>query len=118
MDDIFVEVIDSAAVRPNTDLIVNGLRLNVEEWRKYNFFPNNGVIGQVMGEAQSREGVIYLVQFNEYIMAAVLPKGLRQISRNEAIKRYPMNREKGIFDEDQYSAAMVDGMFGGMDDIF
>lgn len=118
MNELFVEVINSAAVRPNTELVINGLRLNVEEWRKFNFFPNNGVIGQIMGEAQTREGIIYLVQFDDQIMAAVLPKGLRQISKFEAIERYPRNRIIGRFDESQYSASMADEMFSGMNDIF
>lgn len=112
MNEIYVEVIDSAAVRQRTSLQVNGLKLHVDEWKRYDFFPNKGVVGQVMGEAQSREGIIYLVQFSEHIMAAILPRGLKQISKAEAQRRYSQNRTIGKFDDAQSAAAMTNEILG------
>lgn len=48
-----------------------------------------------MGEVQSREGLLYLVQVSDSIVVAVLPYGLRDISYIEANRRYSANMSVG-----------------------
>lgn len=87
----FVEIVNLAKVRSNSNLVVSGLEANQNGWKKYSFYPNKGVVGQIMGEAQCAEGIIYLVQCHEHILVPVLPQGLSEISYEEFKRRLPNN---------------------------
>lgn len=100
MDDqeIYVEVIDSSCVREGKSNIP-GVATNGSEWNKYHFFPNNGVVGQVMGEAISAEGKLLLVQCLTNVAFLILPKGVRIISKDEAQRKYSQNKTIGYESE-------------------
>ena len=78
--DRFVEIVNSARVRSNTNLVVDGIRVCQSEWNNYGFYPNKGVVGVVIGEAQCYEGTIYLVQCDDRIIVPILPSGIRDIT--------------------------------------
>jgi hypoxanthine phosphoribosyltransferase len=52
----FVEIINSAKVRSNSNLVISGIQANKNGWNPFMFYPNNGVVGVLIGEAQSYEG--------------------------------------------------------------
>ena len=58
----FVEIINSAKVRSNSNLVISGIQANKNAWNEYTFYPNKGVVGVIIGEARSFEGTIFLVQ--------------------------------------------------------
>jgi len=115
--DRFVEIVDSNAVR---DVSMVGspeyrkYATTRQEWAKQNFYPKNGVVGQVMGEAQAREGLLYLVQVSNNIMVAIRPNGIRDISFAEANRRYSQNMIIGyVFGE----KSRQEGLKSALDDL-
>ena len=49
----FVEIINTAKVRSNTNLELSGIFANKKEWEKHSFYPKVGVVGVIIAEAQS-----------------------------------------------------------------
>lgn len=94
----FVEISNEQAVR-NINLVgcaeYEGYAMTTQDWARHGFYPKVGVVGQVVGEVQSREGLLYLVQVSDSIIVAVLPYGLRNISYIEAHRRYSANMSVG-----------------------
>lgn len=117
--DRFVEITNTAKVRSNTSLVVAGIPVNQSEWNKYQFYPNKGVVGLVIGEAQCYEGIIYLVQCGERIIVPVLPSGLRDISLSDFRRRYPQNTTIGLASEEQMNRNFnVDEFMDSLDKMF
>ena len=82
------------------------------------FYPNKGVVGVIIGEAQSFEGTIFLVQCGDKIIVPILPDGVREITYSEFSSRYPQNMQVGKTSSQQMNSAFdVDEMmdsFGKM----
>lgn len=97
----YVEIINSSKVRSNANLIGSKIQFDLGEWRKCGFYPNNGVVGIVIGDAQSYEGLIHLVQFGDRIIVPVLSSGVRDISLDEFERRYPNNKIIGRATDEQ-----------------
>lgn len=100
----FVEIFNEQAVR-NLNLVdsheYEKYATTTQGWAKHGFYPKAGVVGQVVGEVQSREGLLYLIQVSDSIIVAVLPYGLRDISYIEANKRYSSNMSIGHISSDE-----------------
>lgn len=101
----FVEITNSAKVRSNTNLVLNGIQANKEGWNQYSFYPNNGVVGVLIGEAQCHEGTIYIVQCGERLLVPVLPSGTRPITSSDFNSRYPRNMQVGKASSQQMNSA-------------
>lgn len=91
----FVEITNSAKVRSNSNLVLSGIQANRSGWKPYSFYPNNGVVGVLIGEAQGCEGIVYIVQCDEKLLVPILPSGIRQITCAEYNSRYPRNMQVG-----------------------
>lgn len=115
----FVEIVNSSKVRSNTNLVVAGIKVNQSEWNKYGFYPNNGVVGVVIGEAQCYEGVIYLIQCDDRIVVPVLPTGIKDISISTFRQKYPNNRIIGKATESQMNSKFnVDEVMDSLSKMF
>ena len=101
----FVEIINCSKVRSNSNLVLSGIKANKSGWKPYSFYPNNGVVGVLIGEAQSCEGTIYIVQCGERLLVPILPNGIRQITRVEFNSRYPRNMQVGKASSQQMESA-------------
>ena len=89
----FVEITNSAKVRSNTNLVISGIQANMNTWKQYSFYPNKGVVGVIIGEAQCCEGSILIVHCGDKIIVPVLPEGVREITYSEYASRYPQNMQ-------------------------
>jgi hypothetical protein len=106
--DRFVEITDEKAIRyVNLGTCFNELVWKHEDWKKMNFWPKKGVVGQVQGEAVCHEGKIYFVQVSESIIAAVLPKGIKDIPFSEAKVKFYNNRNIGHVSESEFIELQV-----------
>ena len=113
--DRFAEIVNSGAVRSNTTLSIPGFYVNQSGWNRFSFYPNNGVVRVIIGEAQCCEGVIYLLQCDNEILVPVLPRGIREISSAEFRRRLPNNKTVGRASSNQMNSKFnVDEM---MDEI-
>ena len=101
----FVEITNSTKVRSNTNLVISGIPANKNAWKQYSFYPNKGVVGVIIGEAQCFEGNILIVQCGDKIIVPVLPEGVREITYSEYSSRYPQNMQVGKATSQQMSSA-------------
>lgn len=117
--DRFVEITNPAKVRSNTNLVVSGIPVNQSEWNKYCFYPNSGVVGLVIGEAQCYEGIIFLVQCDNRIIVPVLPSGIRDITQSEFYRRFPNNKIVGKATQQQMNSSFnVDEVMDSLNKMF
>lgn len=115
----FVEITNCAKVRSNSNLVLSGIQANKSGWNPYSFYPNNGVVGVLIGEAQCYEGTIYIVQCGERLLVPVLPSGIRQITRAEFNSKYPRNMQVGKASSQQMNSAFdVDEMMDSLGKMF
>ena len=69
----FVEIINTAKVRSNTNLELSGIFANKKEWEKRSFYPKVGVVGVIIAEAQSCEGKILIIHCGDRLIVPILP---------------------------------------------
>ena len=101
----FVEITNSAKVRSNSNLVISGIKANKSGWAPYSFYPNKGVVGVIIGEAQSYEGTIYIVQCGDRLLVPILPEDLKKISHSEFSIKYPKNKVVGKATDEQNNCA-------------
>ena len=92
----FVEIINKNACQPSSNLTLEGVKAGSSEWKKHNFYPQNGVVGLVVAEGQMHIGKVLIVQAMENIFIPIAPNGVRYISKDEFLKRLPRNKEIGL----------------------
>lgn len=106
----FVEIVDSNECKVMSNLVVNGIKGNSEEWVKYNFFPNNGVVAAVLGERMTYDGQILVVQPLPGIIVPIGPLGVNYITENEFNIRLQDNKTLGQDLDGKNETARIDEM--------
>lgn len=96
----YVEIIDKNLCNPYIDLTIEGIKANSTEWVKYNFYPQNGIVGELIGDTYISSGFVYIIQVMEKVFVPIDPSGIKSISQSEFKSRYSRNKEIGI---DKYS---------------
>lgn len=115
----FVEIIDSNAVRANTNLQLNGISASSKEWTKHNFYPNKGVVGILLtDEAMGPEGRMCVLQCGNTLFVPILPNGVKYITENEFKRRLPNNEIIGEDKENKNSDSFVNDVMNYMDSMF
>lgn len=97
--DRFFEITNVDSVRGNSNLNVEGIPANVEEWKKHSFYPKRGVVGVLIGEGYIREGSIYVLNCGGGNVVPVLPSGVREITRTSFMSKYSNNSSIGYATE-------------------
>ena len=81
---MYVKLIDKEQCLTTLNDSVNGVLANEAEWKKYNFTPQNGMVGEVVSTyTQGPFWVLYIVKFQEGIYVPVYSNGLDEISYSE-----------------------------------
>lgn len=92
----FVEIINKNACQPSSGLVIDGIEANSNEWKKHNFYPQNGIVGVVLGEGQMFSGTILIIQVWDKLIVPIEPSGVRYITETEFNKRIGKNLEIGL----------------------
>lgn len=99
---MYVRIIDKGECFSTTMEQVNGVYANRSEWEKYNFYPQNGMVGEVVKRTPSA----YVICIMEGIYVPMSHKGIQEISYDEFITSQPQNvcvgmdeRQRWINDE-------------------
>ena len=92
----YVEIIDKNRCNPYVDLTIEGIKANSTEWVKYNFYPQNGIVGELIGDAHISSGLVYIIQVMEKVFVPIDPSGIKNITQSEFKSRYFKNKEIGI----------------------
>lgn len=78
---MYVKIIDKGECFSTTMEYIDGVYANRTEWAKYNFYPKNGMVGEVVKRTPSA----YILKIKEGIYVPMTPNGIKEISYDEYI---------------------------------
>ncbi len=84
---MFVEIIDRGECFSTTMELINGVYANRSEWAKYNFYPQNGMVGEVI-KVTSRA---YILKIKEGIYVPMTQRGIKEITKEEYLANVANN---------------------------
>ena len=93
---MYVEIIDKGECFSTTMEFIDGVYANKEEWEKHNFYPKNGMVGEVVKRTPSS----YIIKIAEGIYVPMTRRGIREITFQQYQARLDANVCNGM-DEDQ-----------------
>ncbi len=99
---MYVEIVDSRECLSTLMEFVDGVYANKEEWAKYNFYPQNGMVGEIRKITPRA----YIVKIMEGIYVPMTKKGMREISHTEYMARKKNNMRCGM---DDYQSRIKEG---------
>ena len=85
---MYVKIIDRGECFSTTMEFINGVYANKTEWAKHNFYPQNGMVGEVV----KRTPRAYIIKISDDIYVPMTPKGIKEITYNE----YVSNRHNNV----------------------
>lgn len=91
---MYVKIIDKGECFSTTMEYIDGVYANKVEWAKHNFYPKNGMVGEVVKRTPSA----YIVKIMDGIYVPMTRNGIAEISYNE------------------YQAGLANNVCEGMDD--
>lgn len=105
---MYVKIIDRGECFSTTPEFIDGVYANRTEWKKHNFYPQNGMVGEVVKRTPSA----YIVKIMDGIYVPMTRKGIEEIEYDEFISGQKNNvctgmdeRQKRINDQlDNFNA--------------
>lgn len=87
----YARIIDKGECYSTRNLSINGIPANKWEWQKYNFYPKNGMVGELLYV----QGEIVL-KILEGVYVQMSPKGIQEITYQEYEKEKVNNVCNGM----------------------
>lgn len=84
---MFVKIIDCGECFSTTMEFIEGVYANRTEWEKYNFYPQNGMVGEVVKVTPRA----YIVKFKDGIYVPMTKRGIKEITREEYLANIENN---------------------------
>ena len=95
MNMLYARIIDRGECESTNPLVVDGVPANVSEWKKYNFYPQNNMVGELM-----KVNIINVLHILPHIYV-VMNKGIEIITEEEWREGQQYNTYTGM-DERQW----------------
>lgn len=89
---MYVKIIDRGECFSTTMEFIDGVYANKDEWAKYNFYPQNGMVGEVRKITPRA----YIVKIMDGIYVPMTKQGIKEISYNEYLAGQKMNNCSGM----------------------
>jgi len=89
---MYVKIVDRGECFSTTMEFINGVYANKSEWAKHNFYPQNGMVGEV-AKVTPRA---YIVKIKDGIYVPMTKKGIREISYDEYLAGKDKNVSTGM----------------------
>lgn len=89
---MYVKIIDCGECFSTTMEFIDGVYANKTEWEKHNFYPQNGMVGEVKKITPRA----YVVKIMDGIYVPMTKRGIREISYNEFLAGQNNNRCTGM----------------------
>ncbi len=105
---MYVRIVDSGECFSTTMEFINGVYANKSEWAKYNFYPQNNMVGEVVKRTPSA----YIVKIKDGIYVPMTAKGIREISFADYQTGQKYNVCTGMNDRQQRINAGVNAVVG------
>lgn len=78
---MYVKIVDRGECFSTTMEFINGVYANKTEWGKHNFYPQNGMVGEVVKVTPRA----YIVKIKEGIYVPMTKNGIKEITYNEYV---------------------------------
>lgn len=111
---MYVKIIDKGECFSTTMEKVDGVYANKEEWGKYNFYPKNGMVGEVV----KRTPTAYVVKIIEGIYVPMTRRGIEEISYEEYKKGQSNNICSGMDERQSRINNKFDSLVGDIWKLF
>ena len=85
---MYVKIVDSGECYSTIMEFINGVYANKTEWAKHNFYPQNGMVGEVVKVTPRA----YIVKIKDGIYVPMAKTGIREIAYNE----YVAGKDKNV----------------------
>lgn len=95
----YAEIIDEGECYSSLSLNIKGVNANAEEWNKLNFYPKNGMVGEIITILTPH---IHILKIQDTIYVPMSPKGLKEISEIEFNQRIGNNHCGGMNERQQH----------------
>lgn len=89
---MYVIITDSGECYSTTMEFINGVYANKDEWAKHNFYPQNGMVGEIVKITPRA----YIVKIKEGIYVPMSKRGLREISYEDYLIHKNNNTNTGM----------------------
>ena len=76
---MYVKIIDKGECFSTTMEFIDGVYANKSEWEKHNFYPQNGMVGELVKRTPSA----YIVKIMDGVYVPMTRRGIREISYEE-----------------------------------
>lgn len=76
---MYVQIIDRGECFSTTMESVNGVYANRDTWAEHNFYPQNGMVGEVV----RKTATAYIIKVIDGIYVPMSPNGIKEISEQE-----------------------------------
>lgn len=103
---MYVKIIDKGECFSTTMEFIDGVYANRTEWEKHNFYPQNGMVGEVIKRTPSA----YIVKIMDGIYVPMTRRGIEEIEYDEFIARQDCNVCSGMDERQRRINGKVDGM--------
>ena len=105
---MYIEIIDSGECFSTTMEFVNGVYANKTEWDKHNFYPQNGMVGEVVKITPRA----YIIKIMEGIYVPMTKNGIREITFAEYNSRKDNNTCTGMNERQTKINNNIDNLIG------
>lgn len=103
---MYVKIIDRGECFSTTPEFIDGVYANRTEWEKHNFYPQNGMVGEVIKRTPSA----YIVKIMDGIYVPMTRRGIEEIEYDEFIARQNCNVCSGMDERQRRINGQVDGI--------
>lgn len=105
---MYVKIIDKGECFSTTMEYIDGVYANKSEWAKHNFYPQNGMVGELVKRTPSA----YIIKIMDGIYVPMARKGIQEISYNEFQEGKKNNVCSGMSNKQAVLNSKVDAVIG------
>lgn len=105
---MYVKITDKGECFSTTMEYIDGVYANKNEWAKHNFYPQNGMVGELVKRTPSA----YIIKIMDGIYVPMTRKGIQEISYNEFQEGKKNNVCRGMSNKQSALNSKVNGVIG------
>lgn len=105
---MFVKIIDCGECFSTTMEFIDGVYANRTEWEKYNFYPQNGMVGEVVKITPRA----YIVKIKDGIYVPMTKRGIKEITKEDYLANKGKNICRGMDERQQKINSGIDSLIG------
>lgn len=105
---MYVKITDKGECFSTTMEYIDGVYANKNEWAKHNFYPQNGMVGELVKRTPSA----YIIKIMDGIYVPMTRKGIQEISYNEFQEGKKNNVCSGMSNKQSVLNSKVDAVIG------